>query len=58
MRQALCECETTQLELKSWQMFLAIKRYERSESKNVMKLVKKLAHIVCATSGKAAKNPF
>jgi hypothetical protein len=37
MRQALFECETPRLKLKSSRSFLAIKRWQRTKSKKVIK---------------------
>jgi hypothetical protein len=57
MQQALFKCETPQLELKSLATFLCIKRCQGRKIGNVIKIsrssIYKLAHIICATSGKA-----
>ena len=59
MRQASFKCETPRLELKSLRSFLAIKRCQRTKSKNVIKQswssIYKLAQ-TCATSGKAVNS--
>ena len=59
MQQASFKCETPQLELKSSQTFLCIKRCERTKSQKVIKqlriLLKKEAYM-CATSCKDVKD--
>ena len=57
MQQASFKCETPRLELKSSRSFLSIEHCQRTKSKKVIKQsrssIYKLAHIICATSGKA-----